>query len=278
MAALVVAEQNRVEDRSEYLVQARIEIDGSGGIVVSDSKEISDRSSEAGDVGSQVRDLVEDTSEEIVEDRETSGIRGVFGGAVMNVGKHDEGKNSSEVVKVRESGSRWDEKDIGAGFVGGRSELLKEGIEEVRDRACQHEFDESFAGGIFFVDGGVRRGGGADVEVGGEEVAVHKSETVSGERGGGDLGVGRNFDESTILIYMVKDETEDWNEVREDVDDELVREIFFARGGLFERVFEFFRRFGDLRFGVLDVLREGGDLGSASVEGRHCNVGGVEMG
>jgi hypothetical protein len=129
-------------------------------------------------------------------------------------------ENSAKVNFVVKTGKGGDEFNKRAAGIGRRCEDVEDLDKECRDGEGQKQREKIAAVRLVGEFSGVAGLGGADVDVGDEEVAVDDYETVGGE--------GSRGDESVILLFevlvdggdVIEDDEEDMAEIGLDVDGE----------------------------------------------------------
>lgn len=243
MAALIVAEQDGIEDRIKHLAAARsiifIGVDvASGSARDTGAEKVSGGVGDTGMVGVIVSNLENRLGHEFSDSESGMSISWEGAGDVVDVSVEINGDEGSKELLVVEASSRWAEDDIRGGVGGGAGQSLEDRGHESGDGQSEKKVGEVVLIGLVVVIRGVGRWFGADMHIVEKDVAIVEGGAVGGEGRNGDFGVGAVVDELRHLGAVVLDEHVGGEGVREDVDGPDVCFAFSSGARSFESSFK----------------------------------------
>lgn len=150
MAALIVAEKDWIKDSLEHLFKFRSIRSGRVSRREVSSKEMSRRCFERPCDTIKGIEGVQIAREIFNIDFCGVCVCGCLSSKVMDVSKHIDGEETTEVCSVSKSSSRGNESYISTVFRSGRSQLVEDNGKEIRNREGEKELDESLLTGIIF--------------------------------------------------------------------------------------------------------------------------------
>lgn len=195
----------------------------------------------------------------------------------MDSSEKAERKEAAEEMVMRETSSRWNEKDVTSVVCFSSVELLHDGFEDFRDWKGQKEISEIFLDRRFKPGAGVDGVSRTNIHIIEKEETVEQGGVVETDGSCSRFGKSTMISERRMLHRQRENEKHNWNEIRKDINCPFIGGVGAGGGVRFIAIKEIGRRVGDLYFFDFEVgslCLKGRDAGREGRGGRH---GGYEV-